>query len=75
MPDSGPLSRELRAAMASGHEVWIVQLLELYRRRPHAKHGRGFIMGNTAEAILEQIECPVPAIKPPGFVTPVVLKD
>lgn len=36
---------------------------------------RGFIMGNTAETILEQIDCSVLAIKPPGFVTPVVLED
>jgi nucleotide-binding universal stress UspA family protein len=36
---------------------------------------RGFIMGNTAETILEQITCSVLAIKPPGFVTPVTLED
>ena len=36
---------------------------------------RGFIMGNTAETILEQISCSVLAIKPPGFVTPVSLND
>lgn len=35
----------------------------------------GFIMGNTAETILNQIDCSVLAIKPPGFVTPVTLKD
>lgn len=35
----------------------------------------GFIMGNTAESILEQIDCSVLAIKPPGFVTPVALDD
>jgi universal stress protein E len=35
---------------------------------------RGFIMGNTAETILEQIACSVLAIKPPGFVTPVTLE-
>jgi universal stress protein E len=35
----------------------------------------GFIMGNTAEAILEQLDCSVLAIKPPGFVTPVSLQD
>jgi nucleotide-binding universal stress UspA family protein len=29
---------------------------------------RGFIMGNTAETILAQIDCLVLAIKPPGFV-------
>jgi nucleotide-binding universal stress UspA family protein len=36
---------------------------------------RGFIMGNTAETILEQIDCSVLAIKPPGFVTPVAVED
>lgn len=33
----------------------------------------GFIMGNTAETILNQIDCSVLAIKPPGFVSPVQL--
>lgn len=33
----------------------------------------GFIIGNTAEAIFNQIECSVLALKPPGFVTPVTL--
>lgn len=33
----------------------------------------GFIMGNTAETILNQIDCSVLAIKPPGFTTPVTL--
>lgn len=32
----------------------------------------GFIMGNTAETILNQIDCSVLAIKPHGFVTPVI---
>jgi len=32
-------------------------------------------MGNTAEAILEQLDCSVLAIKPPGFVTPVLLQE
>lgn len=36
---------------------------------------RGFIMGNTAETILEQIECSVLAIKPEGFITPVTLDE
>jgi nucleotide-binding universal stress UspA family protein len=36
---------------------------------------RGFFMGNTAETILEQLNCSVLAIKPPGFVTPVGLDD
>jgi nucleotide-binding universal stress UspA family protein len=31
----------------------------------------GFIIGNTAEAILDQMQCSVLAIKPPGFVSPV----
>ena len=35
----------------------------------------GIIMGNTAETILNQINCSVLAIKPPGFVTPVMLED
>lgn len=36
---------------------------------------RGFFIGNTAETILEQIDCSVLAIKPPRFVTPVALED
>jgi nucleotide-binding universal stress UspA family protein len=36
---------------------------------------RGFFMGNTAETILEQLNCSVLAIKPPGFVTPVGLDN
>ena len=35
----------------------------------------GFIIGNTAETILNQIDCAVLAIKPPGFITPVTLED
>jgi len=31
----------------------------------------GMIIGNTAEAILDQLKCSVLAIKPPGFVSPV----
>ncbi len=31
----------------------------------------GFFIGNTAEAILEQLRCSVLAVKPPGFVSPV----
>ena len=33
----------------------------------------GFFMGNTAETILNRLNCSVLAIKPPGFVTPVVI--
>ncbi|RKT47566.1 universal stress protein [Thiocapsa rosea] len=33
----------------------------------------GLLMGNTAEAILQQVDCSVLAIKPPGFVTAVEL--
>lgn len=36
---------------------------------------KGLVMGNTAELVLERIACSVLAIKPPGFVTPVVLDD
>lgn len=35
----------------------------------------GFIMGNTAETILNNINCSVLAIKPEGFITPVTLED
>ncbi len=35
----------------------------------------GFIVGNTAETILNQIDCSVLAIKPSGFVTPVTLEE
>ncbi|MCP5213534.1 MAG: universal stress protein [Pseudomonadales bacterium] len=35
----------------------------------------GFLMGNTAETILNQIDCSVLAIKPPGFVTPVTVRS
>lgn len=35
----------------------------------------GFLMGNTAETILNQLDCSVLAVKPPGFVTPVTLVD
>lgn len=35
----------------------------------------GFIIGNTAETILDQLTCSVLAVKPPGFVTPVKLSD
>jgi len=35
----------------------------------------GFIIGNTAESILNQLNCSVLAVKPPGFVTPVTLED
>ncbi len=35
----------------------------------------GLIIGNTAEAILDQLRCSVLAIKPPGFKTPVKLDE
>ena len=35
----------------------------------------GFIMGNTAETILNQIDCSVLAVKPSGFVTPITDED
>ncbi len=34
---------------------------------------RGLIIGNTAEATLNQVQCSVLAVKPPGFETPVQL--
>lgn len=35
----------------------------------------GFFMGNTAETILNQLDCSVLAIKPQGFVTPVTFEE
>lgn len=35
----------------------------------------GFVIGNTAEAILNRIDCSVLAIKPAGFISPVTLLD
>jgi len=35
----------------------------------------GLFIGNTAEAILDQLACSVLAVKPPGFVTPVKLSE
>ena len=34
----------------------------------------GFLMGNTAEEVLNQVDCSVLTIKPEGFVTPVTLE-
>ncbi len=35
----------------------------------------GLFMGNTAETILNQLNCSIVAIKPPGFITPVKLQE
>ncbi len=35
----------------------------------------GLVMGNTAETILDKVACSVLAVKPPGFVSSVVLND
>ena len=35
----------------------------------------GFLIGNTAEMILGQVECSVLAVKPEGYVTPVEMED
>ncbi len=34
----------------------------------------GFFMGNTAETILNRLDCSILAVKPPGFATPVTLE-
>ncbi|MHA1165717.1 MAG: universal stress protein [Alphaproteobacteria bacterium] len=34
----------------------------------------GLLIGNTAETILDQLDCSVLAVKPPGFVSPVTLE-
>ncbi len=35
----------------------------------------GLFMGNTAETILNRLDCSILAVKPPGFVTPVTLEN
>jgi len=35
----------------------------------------GLLIGNTAETILEQLQCSVLALKPPGFVSPITLSQ
>jgi nucleotide-binding universal stress UspA family protein len=35
----------------------------------------GFFIGNTAEDVLNQVNCSVMAVKPEGFVTPVKLDE
>jgi len=35
----------------------------------------GVFMGNTAETILNQLNCSLLAIKPPGFISPITLED
>ena len=35
----------------------------------------GFLMGNTAETVLNRIDCSVLAVKPEGFITPVRLEE
>ena len=34
----------------------------------------GFLIGNTAEEVLNQVDCSVLTLKPEGFVTPVILE-
>ena len=35
----------------------------------------GFFIGNTAEKVLQQVDCSVLALKPEGFKTPVTLQE
>lgn len=35
----------------------------------------GFLIGNTAEEVLNRIDCSVLTVKPEGFITPVILED
>jgi nucleotide-binding universal stress UspA family protein len=65
----GPARKEI-PALAERIEVDLVVMGTVARTG-----GPGCFMGNTAETILNQIECSVLAIKPPGFVTPVTLEE
>jgi len=85
MPDGGPISADLQAATVSEHTQGLEALIDSYRKRIEAdivvmgtvaRTGvPGFIMGNTAETILNQIDCSVLAIKPPDFITPVTMEE
>jgi nucleotide-binding universal stress UspA family protein len=35
----------------------------------------GLLIGNTAESVLQRVDCSVLAVKPEGFVSPVRLED
>ena len=35
----------------------------------------GFFIGNTAENVLNEVNCSVLTVKPEGFITPVTLED
>lgn len=72
----GYLKPQLHIVKGEAHQV--IQRLALEKRADLVVMGTvartgipGFIMGNTAESILNNIGCSVLAIKPPGFVTPV----
>lgn len=49
-------------------------MIDIYTHRLAMGVG-GFLIGNTAEEVLNQVDCPVLTVKPEGFVTPVTLVD
>ena len=64
------MPREVIPRFAEKHRV------ELIIMGTVARTGiQGLIIGNTAEAILNQVACSVMAVKPPGFETPVALVE
>lgn len=65
----GSASREIPAAAASVDADLVV--MGTLGRAGIA----GLFIGNTAEAVLEQLQCSVLALKPPGFVTPVQVDE
>jgi nucleotide-binding universal stress UspA family protein len=78
MPEGGPDFVDLQAAIVKAHEQELHSQIEadLVVMGTVARTGiPGFIIGNTAETILNQIDGSVLAIKPRGFVTPVTLEE
>lgn len=53
MPDDGPISRDLQAAMAREQEARIVWLLKPYRQRRDVKHG--VLMGSAFLDIIRAV--------------------
>ncbi|MGF1476527.1 MAG: universal stress protein [Geminicoccaceae bacterium] len=63
-------AREVVPDFAKRHDVELIVMGTVGRTGVS-----GLFIGNTAEAILNQVECSVLAVKPPGFKTPVALES
>jgi nucleotide-binding universal stress UspA family protein len=59
---------EVIPALAQSHDIDLIVMGTVSRTGIS-----GFLIGNTAESVLQRVNCSVLAVKPPGFVTPVDL--